>query len=205
MAKKNSRWLQAWHKDTYVKQALHAGYRSRAAYKLAQIDARDHLFYPGITVVDLGATPGGWSQWVQQRLNNRVKLLAVDILPMTPLPNVTFIQGDFTEPSIEEQVLSELGECKADLVMSDMSPNISGVKAIDQPKVLLLAEVARGFALNTLKIDGHFLTKLFYGEGFDLYVKGLRSYFKQVVIRKPEASKNQSAEVYVLAKYYKNL
>lgn len=202
MAKKNQHWLIKWQKDSYVKQAGQLGYRSRAAFKLAQIDSRDGLFYPQMTIIDLGATPGSWCQWVAQRLKGQVTLFAVDVLPMEPLPNVTFIQGDFTDSAIEQLLLNELGNRKVDLVMSDMSPNMSGIKVVDQSRVLLLAELARDLALSNLRLGGHFLTKLFYGEGFDSYVNGLRSYFQQVVIRKPAASRTQSAEVYVLAKHY---
>ncbi|OQW90813.1 MAG: 23S rRNA methyltransferase [Beggiatoa sp. IS2] len=202
MAKKNQRWLDRWQKDSYVKQASQLGYRSRAAFKLAQIDNRDSLFYPKMTVIDLGSTPGSWCQWVWQRLEGQVELFAVDILPMEPLPKVTFIQGDFTDIAVEQLLLEALRNRKVDLVMSDMSPNMSGIKVVDQSRALLLAELARDLALNNLRLGGHFLTKLFCGEGFDTYVRGLRSYFQQVVIRKPAASRTQSAEVYILAKHY---
>lgn len=202
MAKKKQHWLTTWQKDRYVKQAAESGYRSRAAFKLAQMHNQDRLFYPNMTVIDLGATPGGWSQWVSQYLQGQVKLFALDLLPMAPLPAVTFIQGDFTNTTVAQQLLAALDNCKADLVMSDMSPNISGIKAVDQPRILLLAELARDLALDNLRLGGNFLTKLFYGEGFDLYIKVLRSHFKQVVVRKPAASRTQSAEVYVLGKHY---
>jgi 23S rRNA (uridine2552-2'-O)-methyltransferase len=202
MTKSSQRWLKEHHTDTYVKQAYQTGYRSRAAYKLAQLDARDHLFHAGMTVIDLGAAPGSWSQWVTQRFPNQIRILALDLLPMAPLPGVTFIQGDFTEPAILEQLLLKLNNHPADLVMSDMAPNISGIKAIDQPRAMLLAELARDLARQVLAPSGHFLTKLFQGEGFDLYLKDLKTYFKQVVIRKPEASRGRSSEIYVLAKHY---
>jgi 23S rRNA (uridine2552-2'-O)-methyltransferase len=202
MTKSSQRWLKEHHTDTYVKQAQQTGYRSRAAYKLAQLDARDHLFHAGMTVIDLGAAPGGWSQWVTQRFPNQIRILALDLLPMAPLPGVTFIQGDFTEPAILEQLLRNLNNHPADLVMSDMAPNISGIKAIDQPRAMLLAELARDLARQVLAPSGHFLTKLFQGEGFDLYLKDLKTYFKQVVIRKPEASRGRSSEIYILAKHY---
>jgi 23S rRNA (uridine2552-2'-O)-methyltransferase len=206
MSKKRLSKSKDWHKnqksDQYVKQAHLEGYRSRAVYKLAQIEARDHLFHPGMTIVDLGAAPGGWSQWVTQQLSQQVKLFALDILPMEPLPKVNFIQGDFQEQTVLDELLNQLGEHKVDLVMSDMAPNISGIKAIDQPRAIGLAELARDFAYDVLAINGHLLTKIFQGEGFDLYVKELKSYFKQVVIRKPKASRAQSSEVYVLAKHY---
>ncbi|OQY51085.1 MAG: 23S rRNA (uridine(2552)-2'-O)-methyltransferase RlmE [Candidatus Parabeggiatoa sp. nov. 2] len=201
-SKSSQRWLKEHGSDVYVKQAALHGYRSRAVYKLAPIDARDRLFYPNMTVIDLGAAPGGWSQWVKQRLHNQVRLFALDILPMEPLPGVTFIQGDFREQAVLDNLLNQLGEQQASLVMSDMAPNISGMKAIDQPRAMLLAELARDLAFEVLAAEGHFLTKVFQGEGFDFYIKGLRPYFKQVVIRKPEASRSRSSEVYVLAKHY---
>ncbi|KHD13168.1 23S rRNA methyltransferase [Candidatus Thiomargarita nelsonii] len=198
--KNSQRWLREHGSDVYVKQANLAGYRSRAVYKLAQIDSRDHLFRPNMTVIDLGAAPGGWSQWVTQRLHNQVRLFALDILPIEPLPGVTFIQGDFREQMVLDELHNQLGEHKADLVMSDMAPNISGVKAIDQPRAILLAELARDLALEVLAAQGYFLTKIFQGEGFDAYVKELGADFKQVRIRKPDASRSRSSEVYVLAK-----
>lgn len=206
MSKKRISKSRCWYKehgsDTYVKQARLDNYRSRAVYKLAQIEARDHLCYPNMTVVDLGAAPGGWSQWLKQHLHNQVRLFALDILPMEPLPGVTFIQGDFREQAVLDKLNNQLGERKVNLVMSDMAPNISGMKDIDQPRIMLLAELAQDFALNVLATQGHLLTKVFQGEGFDSYIKGLKSYFKQVVIRKPEASHSHSSEVYVLAKHY---
>jgi len=200
----SQRWLQEHEQDPYVKQAQGAGYRSRAVYKLAQLDARDQLFYPNMTVIDLGAAPGGWCQWVNQRLSHQVQLLALDILPMEPITGVTFIQGDFTQEQILAELLTTLGGQTADLVMSDMAPNMSGVKAIDQPRSMLLAELARDLALEVLKPQGNFLTKLFQGEGFDNYLKSLRTHFNSVNIRKPAASRARSREVYVLAKSFVN-
>jgi 23S rRNA (uridine2552-2'-O)-methyltransferase len=202
MSKSRQNWCQEHQQDVYVQQASHAGYRSRAVYKLAQIDERDRLFRPGMTVVDLGSAPGGWSQWVIQRLNNQVRLFAVDLSPMNPLTGVTFIQGDFREQVTLDILLDHLAGRKVDIVLSDMSPSISGIKVVDQSRAMLLAELARDFALEVLTQQGHFLTKLFQGEGFDNYVKELKSLFKQVVIRKPMASRSRSAEVYLLAKYY---
>ncbi len=202
MSKKHSsqRWIDEHKSDIYVKQAKVEGYRSRAVYKLAQLDARDRLFRPHMTVVDLGAAPGGWSQWVIKHY--QVKIFAVDILPIIPLPGVHFIQGDFREQCVLEQLITELGEYKTDLVMSDMAPNICGIKDVDQPRMMLLAELARDLAFDVLNTSGHFLSKIFQGEGFDAYVKGLRPYFKKVIIRKPEASRSRSSEVYVLAKHF---
>lgn len=202
MSKSSPRWLREHHQDVYVKQALQAGYRSRAVYKLAQLDAHDRLFHPEMTIVDLGAAPGGWSQWVLERLAGRVRIFALDLLEMSPLPGVNFIQGDFCELTVIAELRQQLGNDTVDLVMSDLSPNITGVKAIDQPRALLLAEYALEFALTVLKPGGHFLTKLFQGEGFDHYLKELRSHFKQVTIRKPAASRSRSAEVYLVAKYH---
>ncbi|MCK5662136.1 MAG: 23S rRNA (uridine(2552)-2'-O)-methyltransferase RlmE [Thiotrichaceae bacterium] len=203
MSKKHNsqRWLNEHKSDLYVKQAKLAGYRSRAVYKLAQIDARDRLFRPNMTVIDLGAAPGGWSQWVTK--HKQVKVFALDILPIVPLPGVNFIQGDFREQTVLDKLLNQLGDDKVDLVMSDMAPNISGVKDIDQPRAMLLAEIARDLTYEVLATSGHFLSKIFQGEGFDSYVKGLKADFKQVVIRKPEASRSRSSEVYVLAKHFK--
>ena len=202
--KSSQRWLQEYHADEYVKQAKQAGYRSRAVYKLAQIDARDRLFYPGMTVIDLGAAPGGWSQWVQQRLHHQVKLIAVDILTIEPLPGVTCIQGDFQEPKVITELHNYLGAQTANLVMSDMAPNICGIKVVDQSRAMLLAELAKDFALEVLGRHGNFLCKIFQGEGFDAYLQELKSYFQKVVIRKPDASRARSAEIYVLATGYQS-
>ena len=202
--KSSQRWLQEYHADKYVKQAKHAGYRSRSVYKLAQIDARDRLFYPGMTVIDLGAAPGGWSQWVQQRLHHQVKLIAVDILTIEPLPGVTCIQGDFQEPKVITELHNYLGAQTANLVMSDMAPNICGIKVVDQSRAMLLAELAKDFALEVLGRHGNFLCKIFQGEGFDAYLQELKSYFQKVVIRKPDASRARSAEIYVLATGYQS-
>lgn len=188
-----------------MKQAQLAGFRSRAVYKLAQIQQRDHLLRPGMTVIDLGAAPGGWSQWIKAQFGEQIRVFALDILPMDPLPGVQFIQGDFREQIVLEALLSALGPQSADLVMSDMAPNISGNKAVDQPRAMLLAELARDLALQVLAPQGHFLAKVFQGEGFDDYVKSLRQTFQQVLIRKPDASRARSPEMYVLAKHYKTM
>jgi len=155
-----------------------------------------------MTVVDLGASPGGWSQWITQHLHHKVTVFALDILPLEPLPGVTFIQGDFRESAVVDNLLNQLNDKKVDLVISDMAPNISGIKDFDQPRIMLLAELAKNFALEILAPQGHFLTKIFQGEGFDNYIKELRTYFKPVVSRKPTASRSRSSEVYVLAKNY---
>ncbi len=199
MSKKQN-WLEEHRSDVYVKQAKLSGYRSRAVYKLAQIDERDHLFRPNMTVIDLGAAPGGWSQWLIQHYP--VRLFALDILEMEPLPGVTFIQGDFREQTVLDELLSQLGDHKADFVMSDMAPNMSGVKGVDQARAMLLAELARDLAFEVLNAQGSFLAKVFHGEGFDSYIKELRPHFKKVMTRKPKASRSRSSEVYVLAKNY---
>jgi 23S rRNA (uridine2552-2'-O)-methyltransferase len=202
MSKSSPRWLQEHETDKYVKQAHQDGFRSRAVYKLAQINERDHLFRPGMTIIDLGAAPGGWSQWVMRQMNGQTRLIALDILPMDTLPDVTFIQGDFREETVLAELLNLLGEHKADLVMSDMSPNMMGMKQVDQPRAMLLAELARDLAHEVLKPGGTFLTKMFQGEGSDQYIKSLRQLFKQVMIRKPDASRSRSSEVYVVAKQF---
>lgn len=200
MSKSSRRWLQEHHSDVYVQQAQKEGYRSRAVYKLAEIDQKDHLFKAGMRIVDLGAAPGGWSQWAQKRLQGKATIIATDILPMDPLPDVTFIQGDFTEQNVLDAILAACGGKAVDLVMSDMAPNISGMKAVDQPRAMLLAELARDLALEILQPDGVFLAKVFQGEGFDEYIRGLRARFQKVLTRKPKASRPRSREVYVLAK-----
>ncbi|MCP4700354.1 MAG: 23S rRNA (uridine(2552)-2'-O)-methyltransferase RlmE [Gammaproteobacteria bacterium] len=203
MRKSSRRWLNERAGDIYVKQAQKAGYRSRAVYKLAEIDARDRLFQKsGMRIVDLGAAPGGWSQWAQQRLHGHGIILAVDILPMEPLPCVTFIQGDFREQNVFDALLARLESRKVDLVMSDMAPNISGMKAVDQPRAMLLAELARDAAFQLLAPGGMFLSKVFQGDGIDSYIKELRAHFDKVVIRKPKASRSRSREVYVLGRHY---
>ncbi len=204
MAKSNSQssqqWLREHQTDPYVKQALKDGYRSRAVYKLAQIDTRDRLFHSGITVVDLGAAPGGWSQWLSQRFAKQIRIFALDVLPMEPLPHVTFIQGDFHEQVVLDTLLQTLEQNKVDIILSDMAPNSSGVKTVDQARSMLLAELARDLALTLLIPKGNFLVKVFQGEGFDDYLRSLRQHFKQVVIRKPDASRSRSREIYLLAK-----
>ena len=203
MTTNSQRWLSEHRNDTYVKQAQHAGYRSRAVYKLAQIDARDHLLHPDMTIIDLGAAPGGWSQWVTQRLANRVRVFALDILPMASLPGVTFIQGDFSESLVLNELLQQLGSHPVHLVMSDMSPNLSGIKDVDQARAMLLVELARDLACQVLAPGGHLLTKVFQGEGLDSYLKGLRNVFQEVVLRKPQASRQRSSELYILAKRFR--
>jgi 23S rRNA (uridine2552-2'-O)-methyltransferase len=205
MAKKGSsrRWLAEHRKDPYVKQARAAGWRSRAVFKLEQIQRKYHLIRPGMMIVDLGAAPGGWSQYAAGLLNGRGRIVALDILPMDPIEGVEFIHGDFREMPVLEQLRIALGEQPVDLVLSDMAPNISGIEASDQARAVYLAELALDFCNQALKPDGSFLVKLFQGEGFEAYLKQLRSAFGSVQIRKPEASRDRSREQYLLARNYR--
>lgn len=195
---------RAWHhrhvRDPYVRQATQQGYRSRAAFKLIEIDDRDHLLKPGMSVVDLGCAPGGWCQVAAQRLKGQGCIVGIDLLPMTGLPGVEFIQGDFTEPSTRDRILTALGGRPADLVICDMAPNISGVTMADQARTYALAELALDFARRCLQPKGVFLVKVFQGSGFEEYVRALRSLFKTVQARKPGASRDRSREVYLLAR-----
>ena len=186
--------------DPYVQQAKQHGYRARSAYKLLELDAKDHLLKPGMRVVDLGSAPGGWSQVAAQKVGESGKVFALDILEMTGMPGVTFIQGDFTEDTVLAELNTTLAGQAVDLVISDMAPNISGIVLSDQAKSYYLAELALDFAVNHLKPGGGLLVKVFQGGDFDTYLKSLRERFKQVEIRKPDASRNHSKEVYLVAK-----
>lgn len=201
-SKSSNRWLQEHFKDPYVKRAQQQGYRSRAVYKLLELQQRDKLIKPGMTVVDLGASPGGWSQLTAQLVGDKGRVIALDILPMTPLPGVFFIQGDFQDPEIINQLLREIGSEGVDLVISDMAPNMSGMVSVDQPHMIYLAELTLNVAQQILKPGGSLLLKIFQGSGFEDFLKALRVHFKPVVIRKPDASRSRSAEVYLLAKNY---
>lgn len=185
--------------DEYVRRAREQGYRSRAVFKLLEIQEKDHLIRPGMTVVDLGAAPGGWSQVAARLVGTKGRVLASDILPMDEIPLVQFVCGDFTEPSVCGQIQDALGQERADVVLSDMAPNMSGVKEIDQPRVLYLAELALDMARVVLKDDGAFLVKVFQGSGLDAFQKDLRSSFRSVKVRKPRASRPRSPELYLLA------
>ncbi|MGH6628994.1 MAG: 23S rRNA (uridine(2552)-2'-O)-methyltransferase RlmE, partial [Burkholderiales bacterium] len=196
----SKRWLHEHRSDTYVKQARHEGYRSRAVYKLEELDQRDRLLRPGISIVDLGAAPGGWSQYVQRRLGDKARIVALDVLPMDPLPGVTFIQGDFRDAPVLEALEAAVGATKVDLVLSDMAPNISGVDAADQAGTVHLAELALDFARTRLKPGGALVVKLFQGEGFDEFLKQLRQAFAKVALRKPKASRPRSREIYLVAR-----
>lgn len=192
------RWLSRQANDPYVKQARSQGYRARAAFKLLELDERERLLRPGQRVVDLGAAPGSWSQVAQQRVGPQGRVVALDILPMEPLPGVDFIEGDFREADVLQQLETLVGG-RVDLVMSDMAPNISGIAASDQARSMDLAELALEFAVEWLEPEGRFVVKLFQGEGFDDYVREARRTFKAVRLRKPAASRKESREVYMVA------
>lgn len=198
-SKSSNRWLKEHFSDDYVKRAQKAGYRSRAAFKLLEIQEKDRLIKPGMTVVDLGAAPGGWSQIAKQLLKGQGEIFALDILPMDPIDDVKFIQGDFQEEAIIKQLLDLMGGQKADLVLSDIAPNISGIKSSDQARAMYLAEIALVFAEKVLKPEGVFLVKVFQGEGFQEFLKRMRVTFKKVKTRKPKASRERSKELYLLA------
>ncbi len=197
--KSSQAWLQRHFRDPYVKRAQQEGARSRAHYKLAEIDARDKLFRSGMTVVDLGAAPGGWSEYAAERVKPRGQVVAVDLLPLAPIAGVTFVQGDFTDPQVLDSLRQRLGG-PADLVISDMAPNITGISATDQARALALAESAVAFAQSALRPGGALLVKAFHGTGFDALAADLRRHFKKVSTRKPGASRTESREVYLLAK-----
>ncbi len=176
--------------------------RSRAAFKLMDLDRRLHLLRPGCRVVDLGAAPGGWSQWAAQRVGPRGRVVALDMLPMSPVEGVTFLQGDFREESVRDAVRAALGGLRADLVLSDMAPNLSGIPSVDQARSMALAELALDLARDTLATGGSFLVKVFQGEGLEEYLRELRTGFSGIERRKPEASRARSRELYVLARGY---
>lgn len=200
----SQRWLKEHFSDPYVKASKLDGYRSRAVYKLQQIQEKHRLIKPGMTVVDLGAAPGGWSQLLIKWVGSKGEVFALDILPIDPIGNVEIIQGDFTEQAVFDELMLMLAGKKIDAVVSDMAPNISGIKSSDQAKVMYLAELALEFARKTLSNKGLFLTKLFQGEGFESYVKLLKSQFSSVVICKPDASRGRSPEIFALALEFKS-
>jgi len=198
--KTSKAWMQEHVNDPYVRRAQAEGMRSRAAYKLQQLAERDKLLKPGMTVVDLGAAPGGWSQVAGRIAGETGRVVAVDLLEMTPVAGVKFIHGDFGEDAVLAEVERAIGDGGVDLVLSDMAPNISGVASVDQARSVALAELALDFAVNHLKPQGNFLVKLFQGSGFEALVADIRRKFVQVMIRKPEASRSRSSEVHVVAK-----
>lgn len=197
----SKQWLRRHVNDPYVQRSKREGYRSRSAYKLTEIDERDKILRPGLVAVDLGAAPGGWSQVLAKRLGERGTVVAIDLLPMDPIPGVDFVQGDFTRKAGLEAVEAALAGRKADLVLSDMAPNMSGIAVSDQARSMELAELARDFALLHLQAaEGVFVVKVFQGAGYDDFLRSLRAAFRKVVVRKPEASRDESAEQYLVAR-----
>ncbi len=201
-SKSSNRWLDEHVNDPYVKKAQIDGYRARAAYKLLELNEKDRLIRPGMLVVDLGSAPGSWSQIAGRLVGVKGRVIASDILPMDSLEHVDFIQGDFTEEAVFNQILSHLGGAQADVVISDMAPNLSGVDAVDQASSIYLVELALDMACQVLKPKGNFVVKVFHGEGYDTYVKQVRNYFDKVVVRKPDASRPRSREVYLVGKSF---
>jgi 23S rRNA (uridine2552-2'-O)-methyltransferase len=199
-SKSSNDWLREHFDDPYVKKAQKAGYRSRATFKLEEIDKKDKLIKPGMAVVDLGSAPGGWSDYALRKLGDNGTVVALDILPMTPLTGVHFIQGDFREDNVLDELNLVLNSQPIDLVLSDMAPNITGVESRDQPSSMYLVELALHFAVENLSKQGVFLVKVFQGEGFDTYLKAMRDSFQKVITRKPDASRARSREVYLLGR-----
>ncbi len=193
------RWLAQHRDDPYVQAARRQGYRSRASFKLLEMDRRYRIFRPGQAVVDLGAAPGGWCQVAAERIGGSGRILACDLLPMEPLPGVEFLQGDFTEPEVLAELRQTLDSQLVDVVISDLAPNISGMRSVDQPRAMYLVELALEFAAELLKPGGVFVAKVFQGEGFDSLLQDTRRQFRQVRVFKPEASRPESREVYWIA------
>jgi len=202
-SKSSNRWLREHFDDPFVKRAQQEGWRSRAVYKLAEIQDKDRILRPGLTVVDLGAAPGGWSQFAVGIVGSKGHVFALDILPMDPVPGVEFLEGDFREEAVLGKLHAAMAERRADLVMSDMAPNITGMNTVDQPRAMYLAELALDLARQVLVPGGDFLVKVFQGEGFDAFVADLRTSFGKVLFRKPKASRPRSREVYALARNFK--
>ena len=202
-SKSSHNWLQEHVNDPYVKQAQRDGYRSRASYKLIQLHEKDKLIRAGMLVVDLGSAPGGWSQVAARLVGEKGRVVATDILPMDPLPNVEFIQGDFTEAAVLNEVLQRLQGHKPDLVLCDIAPNISGVDSADQASSMYLVELALDFVRQALEPQGDFVVKVFQGAGSDAYLKDVRTSFDKVAVRKPAASRSRSREVYLVARGFK--
>jgi 23S rRNA (uridine2552-2'-O)-methyltransferase len=202
-SKSSHNWLQEHVNDPYVKQAQKDGYRSRASYKLLQLNERDRLIRPGMLIVDLGSAPGGWSQVAGRLVGDKGRIVATDILPMDPLRNVDFIQGDFTADAMLEQILELLGGAHPDLILSDIAPNITGIDSADQASSMYLVELALDFARRALKPKGDFVAKVFQGAGSDAFLKDVRTSFEKVQVRKPAASRPRSREVYLVAKAFR--
>jgi len=200
--KSSGSWRDRQERDPYVQQARRDGWRSRAVYKLEQIDQKERFLRPDMVCVDVGSAPGSWSQYVTKKLKGRARIVAVDILPMDSLPDVEFIQGDFQDEAVFEQMLAATGDQGVDLVMSDIAPNITGTRVIDQPRSMYLVELALDFARRVLKPGGSFVCKVFQGEGIDEFVIDARSSFERVKVMKPKASRAGSREVYLVARNY---
>ena len=204
-SKSSKKWLEERARDQYVKKSKQAGFRSRASFKLLEIQEKDRFIQPGMIVVDLGSAPGGWSQAAKILVGDKGSVLATDILPMAPISGVKFIQGDFTEDAVFEDLIERVGGESVDLVISDMAPNITGIRAIDQPGSMHLAELALNFARSILREGAYFLVKVFEGEGIGEFKQVLASEFEKVKVRKPKASRSRSREFYLLAEKYRNL
>lgn len=202
-SKSSKRWLREHFQDKYVRKAQKGGYRARSAFKLLEIQQKDNLIKPSMIVVDLGAAPGGWSQVVVELLKGKGAVFALDILPMEPIAGVFFLQGDFSEEKVTQELLQKMRLQKADLVLSDMAPNISGINVADQARAMYLAELALDFAKEVLKPGGNFLVKVFQGADFEEFLKNMRKSFAKVITRKPKASRGRSKEIYLLGKDYK--
>ncbi len=201
-SKSSARWLAEHANDEFVKRAQREGWRSRAVFKLAEIQQAERLLRPGMRCVDLGAAPGGWSQYAARIIGGTSRIVATDILPMDAIPGVDFVQGDFRDEAVIEQVLTAIGASKVDLVLSDMAPNMSGIDAVDQPKSMHLAELALEFAERVLAPGGDVLVKLFQGAGFDELIRDARRRFGRVATKKPKASRTRSPEIYLLARQF---
>lgn len=202
-SKSSGNWLREHFDDEYVKQSQKDGYRSRAVYKLKEIDEKDRLLKPDSIVIDLGAAPGSWCEYLVRRLKGKGRIIALDILPMDPMEGVEIITGDFLEAEVFDELLNTLGSDRPDLVICDMAPNMSGQQAVDIPRAMYMAELALDLSQQVLKPGGGLLVKLFQGEGFDEYIKQMRMHFSRVVMRKPKASRPRSKEVYGLATGFK--
>ena len=195
-------WRERQEKDPYVQRARKEGWRSRAVFKLEQIDQKERLLKPGMVCLDLGSAPGSWSQYVSEKLKGKARIVAVDLLPMDGLADVEFVQGDFLDDAVFDQLLELTGNAGVDLVLSDMAPNISGTKAVDQPRSMYLVELALHMARKALKPGGSFVCKVFQGEGFDEFVRDARNSFERVRVIKPKASRAGSREVYLVARNF---
>ena len=204
-SKTSHNWLKEHFDDKYVKMAQKDGYRSRASYKLLEIQEKDKIIRPGMTVIDLGAAPGGWSQVTSRLIGGQGRLIASDILEMDSIPDVTFIEGDFTEDAVLAQILEAVGNTQVDLVISDMAPNMSGLSAVDMPRAMFLCELALDLAGRVLRPGGDFLIKVFQGEGFDVYHKDIRKLFDKVQMRKPLSSRDRSREQYLLGRGFRGI